>query len=400
MMVETTKFNQHFRFLSDRLDKHDMSEDNIIILTLSGSKSYGTDHPLSDTDYKGVMIRPISQSLSPFETLEQIEWKSDVASGRVSEISGKIESDEEGTLLDILKFVKLASNSNPNVLEILFTSQESLRIVSPEGAELIKNRHRFLSQRAAKTFAGYAASQLGRIKTHRAWIGKGNPQRPKRKDFGLPEEKMISGEQLGAAYKLIDSGINMFAPWIVSVSNQTREEFWRGVSSVVTVLTGDEGGWVETSEKFSENYAKSIGFDSNFIKYLDMEKKYSKAKANYEQYNGWVKNRNPSRHELEAKYGYDCKHAMHLVRLIRMAEELLTTGELNVYRRDREELLNIRNGSMTYEELIEWSEPKMKNLYEICTTGKCVIPPEPDIDFLSKLAVDLQVNFYKRVGEI
>ncbi|AEZ66297.1 hypothetical protein phiTE_131 [Pectobacterium phage phiTE] len=39
-----------------------------------------------------------------------------------------------------------------------------------------------------------------------------------------------------------------------------------------------------------------------------------------------MKNRNAARHELEEKFGYDTKHAMHLVRLLRMSQEILETG--------------------------------------------------------------------------
>ena len=59
---------------------------------------------------------------------------------------------------------------------------------------------------------------------------------------------------------------------------------------------------------------------------------------------------------LEAAHGYDTKHAQHLVRLLRMAVEALETGELVVLRPDRDELLGIRDGAWTYEELIENAE--------------------------------------------
>jgi hypothetical protein len=48
------------------------------------------------------------------------------------------------------------------------------------------------------------------------------------------------------------------------------------------------------------------------------------------------------RTELVDKFGYDTKHAMHLVRLIRMAKEILIEGVVHVYRDDREELMDIR----------------------------------------------------------
>jgi hypothetical protein len=53
--------------------------------------------------------------------------------------------------------------------------------------------------------------------------------------------------------------------------------------------------------------------------------------------------------EDEVKYGYDCKHAYHFVRLIRMCKKILTTGKVIVKRLDLDELLHIRNGSWTYD---------------------------------------------------
>lgn len=50
---------------------------------------------------------------------------------------------------------------------------------------------------------------------------------------------------------------------------------------------------------------------------------------------------------LVEKYGYDCKNAAHLIRLLRMGCEFLRTGELEVDRRDvgdAEELLAIKRG--------------------------------------------------------
>ena len=50
------------------------------------------------------------------------------------------------------------------------------------------------------------------------------------------------------------------------------------------------------------------------------------------------------------------KHAMHLVRLLRMCTETLTTGQVIVHRPDANELLEIRNGSWSYDELIKYAE--------------------------------------------
>jgi hypothetical protein len=63
--------------------------------------------------------------------------------------------------------------------------------------------------------------------------------------------------------------------------------------------------------------------------------------------------RNPARAELERRFGYDTKHAMHLVRLLRMGLEALERGELVVRRSDAGELRAIRDGELSFERLLE-----------------------------------------------
>ncbi|HUU89432.1 MAG TPA: LAGLIDADG family homing endonuclease, partial [Candidatus Glassbacteria bacterium] len=82
------------------------------------------------------------------------------------------------------------------------------------------------------------------------------------------------------------------------------------------------------------------------------------------------------------------KHAMHLVRLMRMCEEILATGEIRVKRPDAKELLEIRDGAWTYEELIAWSEQqelKIQKLYD----NTNVVPKEPNRKEIEKLCRNL-----------
>jgi len=58
---------------------------------------------------------------------------------------------------------------------------------------------------------------------------------------------------------------------------------------------------------------------------------------------------------MEKEFGYDGKHAMHLVRLLRMGFEIISTGQVVVTRPDAEELLEIRNGSWPLEQLLEYA---------------------------------------------
>jgi hypothetical protein len=77
---------------------------------------------------------------------------------------------------------------------------------------------------------------------------------------------------------------------------------------------------------------------------------------------------------------------MHLVRLTRMGQEILTTGKVIVKRPDREELLAIRAGAWSYEQLIEFAEKQehaFVDLYDKCD----ILPAAPNRDNLNKLCV-------------
>jgi hypothetical protein len=73
---------------------------------------------------------------------------------------------------------------------------------------------------------------------------------------------------------------------------------------------------------------------------------------------------------LEAKYGYDVKHSMHLVRLLRMGIEILETGKVNVKRPDAEELIHIRNGGWTYDALVEYAESMQRRIDDVYKVTK------------------------------
>lgn len=71
----------------------------------------------------------------------------------------------------------------------------------------------------------------------------------------------------------------------------------------------------------------------------------------WDAYHTWKTHRNPARAELERQHGYDTKHAMHLIRLMRMGLEVLETGDLRVRRDDADELSAIRDGAIGFDEL-------------------------------------------------
>lgn len=235
--------------------------------------------------------------------------------------------------------MELATKCNPNIIELLFAPEDCIEITTPLWKKLTERRYEFLSAKAYHTFTGYALSQLKRIKTHRNWLLNPPKQKPSRSQFGLND----NSAGVRATAKGVD--LQKVSPELLAV--------------------------------------------------VKKEQNYKSALAEWKQYQNWKKNRNPVRAKLEAKYGYDTKHASHSVRLLRMGKEILTIGELIVKRPDADELLNIRNGAWSYEYLMGQIEPLQLELEEIYNNKKYVIPYKVDIEQLSNLSVELHEQFWE-----
>ena len=91
---------------------------------------------------------------------------------------------------------------------------------------------------------------------------------------------------------------------------------------------------------------------------------YSNAHNKWTNYQKWLKERNPTRHDLEKKYGYDTKHGMHLCRLISEGEELLLTGRIILPRPDAKFLLEVKNGLFTYDQIIQYASDGEQRIIE------------------------------------
>lgn len=303
----------------DRYGK-DWLRKNTIFVTVHGSQAYGTSTATSDVDLKGVAIPSKEFFLGAFKNFEQAESS----------------TPYDMVIYNITKFMALAAACNPNIVEVLHTSEDDWVVTSPEFELLYEHRNDFLSKKARHTFSGYAISQLKRIKTHRAWLLNPPTQKPTRKEYGLMEQRKLSASEMGAMKKLVDDG---------------------------------------------------VAIDANAMELYHREQRYQTKLREWQQYQKWKRERNVKRAALEAKYGYDCKHAMHLVRLMRMCKEILEEGVVRVRRPDADELLAIRNGEWSYDELIEWANNQEKVIENAYVNSN--LPEKTDIEKLNKLCVKL-----------
>src|SRR5574337_690214 len=337
---------------------------NTIFLTLHGSHAYGTSTPTSDVDVKGLAIPPVEYYLGFNKVFEQAEFK-----------------EPDGVVYEIRKFFKLARDCNPNIIEVLHTDESDWIGIAPLGQKLVDNKHLFVSMKAKHTFSGYAHAQLKRINTHYRWLKNPPVAPPTRTEVGLPERLLLPKDQLSAAESEIKKKME---EWDVDWQVMDPADRINIQGRLSTMLAECQ----LTQDNLWTVAARQLGFDDNFIFYVQKEKEYKTKCADWESYQEWKKTRNPQRAVLEEKFGYDTKHGMHLVRLMKMCREIITTGKVIVKRTDAEELLAIRHGAWTYEQLIEWSNKQEEELNALYRTSKSV-PHTPDNDKLDKLCAEL-----------
>jgi predicted nucleotidyltransferase len=344
-------------------------KDRTIYLSMHGSHCYGTSTPTSDLDIRGIAIAPKEYYLGMTNNFEQATSK-----------------DPDLVIFELRKFIKLASECNPNALEIIFTDEQDHFHVSKLGYILLDNRNSFLSKRVKFTFQGYAHAQMKRILLHRRWLLNPIDHKPTRAEFGMPERTVIPSDQIQAANAAIKKRVDEWN-WheLESVTPALRQELQDEFIRRLTEITN----WSleEVDGKIWYAAANSLGFSTNFIEFLDKERLYTNRLKDWQHYQEWKVNRNPARAEMEAKFGFDGKHASHLVRLSKCCKELLTDGVLRVRRPDAEELLSIRNGAWSFEYLLEWfknQEEEIEQLYKTSTLRNT-----PNINKINDLCVQL-----------
>lgn len=338
-----------------------------LYLTVHGSRAYGTNTESSDTDYKGVVVPPREYFHGFTKKFEQAECR-----------------EPDAVLYDIKKFFQLAANANPNIIEVLYTDPDSHVITHPSFRLVQDRRDLFLSKKVRHTFSGYAAAQLHRLQSHYKWLKNPPLAPPRREDFGLRPENEMTGvqrENLSVAMSMV---VREVATW--------HDLDWTSLDASQSIalrnrMTDFLARMKVSSEDVFVNTAKSLGMDDNLIALLVQEKAYRAKKQDWDSYQTWLKSRNPARAAIEAQYGYDTKHAMHLVRLLRMCREILTTGKVIVLRPDAEDLLSIRAGMWSYDALAEWTvkqDREMDALYESSN-----LPHSPNVKALDHLCMSL-----------
>jgi uncharacterized protein len=350
-------------------------ESRSILVGLVGSHAYGLNHADSDLDYRGVFIAPKSYYLGNGK-IEQ--WDSGWAEPGILDF---LDNSQDAVIYELRKYIHLATAANPNILELLWLS--SYPLSTPVGRKLVANRHLFLSKKVKHTFSGYAMAQIRKIESHRKWLLHPPNHPPDRAEFGLAEEQPLTKETL-----------HSFLEYLYLLIRE-KIEYLAEAEELYQLITGDvdfkgmlkQHPLTPEAIPYSQNLTNASG---DFIKLLQKSQGYHNACREWEAYQSWFKNRNPQRAGMEAKSGFDLKHAMHCLRILRSGTEVLRSGNLSVNRvlaGDVAELRGVLNGDYSYEQVKAMADEATAEMEAAYAASN--LPDRPDTAAIDRLSVDL-----------
>ncbi|WP_292008829.1 nucleotidyltransferase domain-containing protein [Chryseobacterium sp.] len=358
----------------------DIKTQNLILFeAISGSRAFGLATENSDTDIRGVYYLPKEQ----FFGLNYIP--------QISNETNDI------TYYEIGRFVELLQKNNPNILEVLASPPDCILRTHPI-MDHLKTEY-FLSKLCKDTFAGYAVSQIKKAKGLNKKIL--NPIEKEKKSI------------LDFCFILQDQGSVPLKKWLHEFPSSGGASEGRGGilqekcglinidnTKGIFALFYDESDRLGYKGIIQNNEANQVSV-SSIPKYekpiaylfcnLDAYSTYCK---DYREYWKWVSERNEDRYNVNQKHGqnYDSKNMMHTIRLLQSCEQIFKTGSLHIRVDNREELLDIKAGNRSYEEVMEKAENLIQSIEHYHSASN--LPELPDLEKTTEILVKMREELY------
>lgn len=307
-----------------------IATDNKILEIKIGSHLYGTNTPTSDVDYSGVFL-PTKELVFGFQRVEEI----DLSVTDKDEAGKNTQNAIDKKLYEFRKFVKLAMDNNPNIIEQLFINEANIIYINDIGRALLAERYKFPHQGLVKKFKGYAFSQ---------------------------KHKMIIRTE---KFHELENAFNYLKDYAdqKAILVELRDKFLPFM-------------------KFNNDYCV-IG-DLNLQKSLLVKKAVSMIEERLSK----VSNRKT----LITKHGYDTKFASHLIRLLLEGKELINTGEIIFPLSYRQTILDIKQGKWTIKEVLDYADLLEVEIDK--AAEKSELPKEARFNEIEKFTINLLENIF------
>lgn len=257
-----------------------------------GSHLFGTSTPESDIDLYGLFM-PFDEIIYGSYQCEEVKF--DV---QAKDETGRNTKDAvDHTLCEYRKFIKLAMQNNPNIMNSLFVNKENILFINEFGQNLLDKAELFPHKGCFDRFIKYADSQ---------------------------KHKMM-----------------------------IKQENFTGLNEAVEVLSK------EPDNNLLYKYEKTKPFTYNGGRHLlagDLHLDIALTVKDALKVLNQRISKATNRTQLYTKYGFDVKYSGNLIQLLMEGIEILTTGRIEFPLTYRKDILDIKQGKYTAEQIIKWSE--------------------------------------------
>lgn len=352
------------------------NSESIIYKCIAGSRAYGTANADSDEDIRGIFILPKNYYLSIIKPISLV-------------------SDERGDVIyySLRRFIQLASNANPNMIELLFMPRGCIQLMTPYMETLINARNLFITKQSYQSHVSYALAQIKKARGKNKWINNPQPKtKPKNEDFCwiiLRENNQDSNYPFRPVH-LLKTEINLDHCHVASVEH--CQNMYR------LYLIGEKAKGVFKNGILSAEPIKNDE-EKKCIGLLIFNKLgYEGALKDYYNYWQWKNNRNERRWLIQENgtIDYDAKNMMHLFRLLLSSENILREGSpiIRFEGKDLQFLQHILKGEYQYNELITLAHEKIDHLAIL--NKRSSLPANADLEKINALLFQLTESWEYR----
>jgi len=349
----------------------------IIYEVISGSHAYGTNIPGSDIDKRGIFILPTIMLLSD-DYIEQVS-----------------DDNNDTTYYEIGRFIKLAREGNPNILDLLNTPEDCILYKDPLFSAYFPDPSIFLTTKLRHTFTGYAHSQIKKAKGLKKKINWDQTQMVRKTPldfcyYALDRERTINLNELLSRKNtqilgntLFHGGLKQEELGLASVNN---------FPDIYSVYYLESGGGI-IGDDSNDVQLRSIPKDAAYLGIIRFDRNgYSTHCRDFREYTKWLEERNPERYKdnLKGEQGFDHKNMMHCVRLLYTALDVANGKGLIIRRPERDYLLSIRNGEASYDHILDQSEKLIEEINSAFDNS--TLPREVPIKYIRELLFKIRMD--------
>jgi len=333
--------------IGDIIDAFEVEHNaKIVYITMYGSKLFGTDNANSDTDYKGIFI-PAKDDVLLKRDIEHYNYNTNTDSKNEKE-------DVDLQLYSIYKWFNLLKKGETGALDLLFSLfREDTQIYSDKDfTYVMKENYQKFYNKNLHSFIGYCVGQS--------------------KMYNIKGERFNELHDFVELFKQIEVEnsevkLEIYFPKIEQIFAIKQYKYVKFIKA--SIARGNqaykEGRYVELlGKRFAGSV--TVGYFSNLI--TQMEEQFG----------------NRTR---DASKGVDYKALSHAVRVIDEVEELLDDGFITFPLKNKEYVIEIKEGKVELEEVMAYIDVKLDTVQK--KLDESTLAQKSDEKFIDKLILEL-----------